>query len=232
MSSIEPGSLRQSTYESIRALIVTGHLSPGERVTEMELVNQLGVSRTPVREALNRLQRDGLVVERPRSGFAVVRFDETMLGEAFDLRAELDAYATRLAVARITAEEVQMLRQLLSDCDALAQTDHSPRGRMSEMEMGIDFHRAIARFSGNGLLADAIDLLLIKCQVFVWMELTQLDEWKTAREDHWAIFDAIAAGDVDQACQQSRRHIEQSRDGILRVLRLRSDLRDSYLKHE
>ncbi|HEX9859117.1 MAG TPA: GntR family transcriptional regulator, partial [Paracoccaceae bacterium] len=207
-----------------------GQLAPGVRVTEQELVDQLGVSRTPVREALNRLQRDGLVVERPRTGFAVVTFDETMLREVFDLRAELDAYATRLAVARITDDELQVLRQLLDDCDELARTDPTPRGRLAEMEIGMDLHRSIARFSGNALLAETLHGLLVKCQVFVWMELTQMNEWKAAREDHRAIFEAIAARDAERACALSRRHIQQSRDGILGLLTLRRDFRNSYTR--
>jgi DNA-binding GntR family transcriptional regulator len=228
MNEISPSPLRQSAYEAIKAMIVTGQLTPGRRVTEQELTEQLQVSRTPVREALNRLQRDGLVIERPRTGFAVVQFDETMLREVFDLRAEMDGYATRLAVDRISADELGSLFQLLDKCDELALTDASPRGRMAEMELGMDLHRLIARISGNALLADLLDGLLVKCQVYVWIELNQLDEFRTAREDHRAIVDAIAAKDAEKACALSRRHIQQSRDGILGLLQMRRDMRSSY----
>jgi DNA-binding GntR family transcriptional regulator len=228
MNEVSPSPLRQSAYEAIKAMIITGQLSPGRRVTEMELTEQLQVSRTPVREALNKLQRDGLVIERPRTGFAVVQFDETMLREVFDLRAEMDGYATRLAVTRATKEDVQALYLLLDKCDALARNDPSPHGRMTEMELGMDLHRSIARLSGNSLLAELLEGLLVKCQVYVWMELNQLNEFRAAREDHRAIVDAIAEGNADKACAQSRRHIEQSRDGILGLLLLRRDMRNSY----
>lgn len=228
MSETPQSPLRNSSYEAIKAMIVTGQLAPGRRVTELDLAEQLQVSRTPVREALNRLQRDGLVVERPRTGFAVVQFDETMLREVFDLRKELDSYATRLAVLRITDEQVMSLTEILDKCDELARTDPSPRGRLEEMELGMELHRRIARISGNSLLAELLDGLLVKCQVFVWMELTQLDEFRAAREDHRMIVEAIAARDADQACEHSRRHIRQSRDGILGLLRMKRDMRDSY----
>jgi DNA-binding GntR family transcriptional regulator len=229
MNEVARGHLRQSTYESIKAMIVTGQLSPGRRITELELVEQLQVSRTPVREALNRLERDGLVIERPRTGFAVVQFDEAMLRNVFDIRAELDVYATTLAIARITPDEVEILRGLVADCERLAQTDPSSRARLEEMQMGMEIHRAIARFSGNAMLAEMLSGLLEKCQVYVWMELTQLNDWKAARDDHHMIVEAIAARDTDTACRESRRHIQQSRDGILNLMHRQRDLRDLYL---
>jgi DNA-binding GntR family transcriptional regulator len=228
MNEVARGHLRQSTYEAIKAMIVTGQLTPGQRLTELELVEQLQVSRTPVREALNRLQRDGLVIERPRTGFAVVPFDETMLRNVFDIRAELDDYATRLAIPRITPEEVDVLRRLVADCESLAQTDPSHRGRLDEMQTGLEIHRAIARFSGNAMLAEMLNGLLEKCQVYVWMELTQLNDWKEARDEHHIIVEAIAAGDTETACRETRRHIQQSRDGILDLMLRQRDLRDLY----
>ena len=228
MNEVARGHLRQSTYEAIKAMIVTGQLTPGQRLTELELVERLQVSRTPVREALNRLQRDGLVIERPRAGFAVVPFDEAMLRNVFDIRAELDDYATRLAIARITPEEVDVLRGLVAECERLAQTDPSPRGRLDEMQTGIEIHRMIARFSGNAMLAEILNGLLEKCQVYVWMELTQLNDWKEARDEHHIIVEAIAAGDVETACRETRRHIQQSRDGILNLMLRQRDLRDLY----
>jgi DNA-binding GntR family transcriptional regulator len=228
MTELSQSPLRQSAYEAIKAMIVTGQLAPGRRVTELDLAEQLQVSRTPVREALNRLQRDGLVVERPRTGFAVVQFDEKMLREVFDLRAELDSYATGLAVERITDDQVTSLIEILDKCDELARTDPSPRGRLEEMELGMDLHRQIARISGNSLLAELLDGLLVKCQVYVWMELTQLDEFSVARADHRLIVEAIAARDADMARDQTRRHIRQSRDGILSLLRMKRDMREFY----
>jgi DNA-binding GntR family transcriptional regulator len=228
MNEIARGHLRQSTYEAIKSMIVTGKLTPGQRLTELELVEQLQVSRTPVREALNRLQRDGLVIERARTGFAVVSFDETMLRNVFDIRAELDDYATRLTIPRITREEVDVLRCLVAECERLGQTDASPRARLDEMQTGIEIHRSIARFSGNALLAEMLNGLLEKCQVYVWMELTQLNDWKAARDEHHAIVEAIAAGDTETACRETRRHIQQSRDGILDLMLRQRDLRDLY----
>ncbi|WEZ85956.1 GntR family transcriptional regulator (plasmid) [Rhizobium sp. 32-5/1] len=228
MNEIARGQLRQTTYEAIKAMIVTGQLTPGRRLTELELVEQLQVSRTPVREALNRLERDGLVIERPRTGFAVVHFDEAMLRNVFDIRVVLDEHATRLAMARITDDEVDVLRGLVAECERLAAHDPTPRGRLQEMQTGLEIHRSIARYSGNPMLADMLNGLLEKCQVYVWMELTQLNDWQQARDEHHAIVEAIAARDVQKACDEARQHINQSRDGILKMMNLQRDFRDLY----
>lgn len=135
----------------------------------------------------------------------------------------------QLKIAQGRAADVATLLALLDQCDDLAQTDPTPRGRMQEMELGMELHRSIARFSGNALLADVLDGLLVKCQVYVWMELTQLDEFRAAREDHRAIVTAIAARDADRACDRSRLHINQSRDGILGLLQIKRDMRESYI---
>lgn len=209
-------------------MIVTGQLAPGRRLIELELVEQLQVTRTPVREALNRLERDGLVIERPRTGFAVVHFNETMLRNVFDIRAVLDEHATRLAITRITDDEVEVLRGLVAECKRLASNDPSPRGRLKELQTGLEIHRSIAQFSGNPMLADMLNGLLEKCQIYVWMELTQFNDWQQARDEHHAIVEAIAARDVEMACREARQHINQSRDGILKMMNLQRDFRDLY----
>jgi DNA-binding GntR family transcriptional regulator len=96
------------------------------------------------------------------------------------------------------------------------------------MQTGLEIHRAIARFSGNAMLAEMLNGLLEKCQVYVWMELTQLNDWKEARDEHHIIVEAIAAGDTETACRETRRHIQQSRDGILDLMLRQRDLRDLY----
>ena len=222
------GHLRHSTYEAIKWMIVTGQLAPGSRLTELDLTEQLQVSRTPVREALNKLQRDGLVIERPRTGFSVVTFDEVMLCEVFDLRAELDNYATRLTTGRITPDQIQTLQDMVAECENLAKSGRGTKANLQEMQVGIEIHRSVAAFSGNAVLAEMMNGLLDKCQVYVWMELTNLNDWKGARDDHALIVDAIARGDVEAACRESRRHIQESRDGILSLFKMRQDLRSLY----
>jgi DNA-binding GntR family transcriptional regulator len=216
-------TLRESVYGSLKAMIVTGQLSPGARLTEIDLAAKLKVSRTPVREALNRLEHDGLVAGR-RQGYAVKEFDINMFREAFEVRELLDGYATELATAKITAADKQRLRGMVKECERLASLpDRSRDDMFQELQIGMDIHRAIADISGNEMLRDLLNGILDKCQHYVWMELLWLDEWRIARDEHFAIVEAICAGNAARASELARRHIHGSRNNILRLLQAKSD---------
>lgn len=225
MKAPERGMLRQSIFATVKSLIVTGQLPPGSRIVEEELAERLGVSRTPVREALNRLERDGLVVVRPRSGFGVAPFDTKSAQDAFDMREALECHAAVLACARIDDGGRRRLRTIIEECEALAAL----RGRTThealiEMQLGVDLHRAIAELGGNILLAETVSRLLDRCQAWVWMDLTRLDHWGEARADHRQIVEAVCAGDSTRAEAEMRAHLRDARDNVLRLLTAREEL--------
>ncbi|TJX41553.1 MAG: GntR family transcriptional regulator, partial [Mesorhizobium sp.] len=108
MSHFEPAAAK--AYRALEHMIVTLELAPASFVTEGALIERLGLGRTPVREAFNRLERDGLVIGRPRQGYVVAEFNLTMFREAFDIRELLDGRATELAAATATAADKTRLR--------------------------------------------------------------------------------------------------------------------------
>ena len=217
-------TLRDSVYGSLKAMIVTGQLAPGARVTENDLAAKLKVSRTPVREALNRLERDGLVTGRPRQGYILKEFDLNMFREAFEVRELLDGYATELATANITPADKERLRYMVRECERLASLPGRNRDDMlQELQIGMDIHRAIAEISGNEMLSGLLNGILDKCQHYVWMELLWLDEWRIARDEHFEIVEAVCAGDAARAAELARQHIRGSRNNILRLLQAKSD---------
>lgn len=222
---LKASSLRNSAYDSLKAMIITGQLPPGSRLTEIDLAEKLSVSRTPIREALNRLERDGLVVSRLRHGYAVKEFDLNMFREAFAVREALDAYATELACANITADGKRRLRALVKECEDLAKLPNRKREHMfKELQVGMDIHRTIAELSGNAMLAEMINGILDKCLHYVWMELLWLDEWQEARTEHSQIVEAICAGNAARACALSRRHIRESSANASKLLETKVEL--------
>ena len=224
MPTRKKNTLRESVYGSMKAMIVTGQLPPGARVTENDLAIRLKVSRTPVREALNRLEQDGLVVGRPRQGYLVKEFDIHMFREAFEIRELLDGYATELATAKVTAADKERLRQMVRECERLAALPtRSSDDMFQELQIGMDIHRTIAQISGNVMLSGLLNGILDKCQHYVWMELLRLDEWGIARDEHFEIVEAICAGDAARAVDLTRAHIRGSRNNILRLLQAKSD---------
>lgn len=224
MASNRSELLGQSTYDSLKAMIVTGQLPPGARITENELAEKLRVSRTPVREALNRLERDGLVTARPHHGFTIKPFDLKMLREAFELREVLDGYAVELATCRMTEADKKRLRGMVEECERLANLpERSQQDHFQELQVGLDIHRVIAEISGNETLSDFLISILDKCQHYVWTELMWLDEWREARDDHARIVEAMCQGDGIGAGKLARQHVRESRENILKLLQAKSD---------
>jgi len=224
-------TLKESVYASLRAMILTGELQPGGRLTESDLAERLKVSRTPLREALNRLERDGLVVNKPRQGYAVSAFDLKDFEDAFEVRTVLDGYAAEQATRTITETDKARLRAMVRQCEAMAaEPNRSLDDLIEEMQVGLEIHRVIARSSGNLVLTDMLSRILDRCQYFVWLELLWLDEWAVARREHAAIVEAICGGDGPLAADLARNHVRGSRNNILRFLRARSAYRDSLLR--
>jgi DNA-binding GntR family transcriptional regulator len=212
-------TLKESAYESLKKMIQSGLLQPGSRLTEIDLAARLKVSRTPLREALNRLEHDGLVTSKPRHGYFVTMFDLRALEEAFDVREVLEGYAAQRASELIGAEDKKRLRAIVRQCEDMAKTKNRPmEDLVEEMRLGFDIHRLIARVSGNDFLCELLLKIFEKFQDFVWIELLWLDEWAEARREHAAIVEAICAGDAQRAAELARQHVRGSRTSIVRFL--------------
>jgi DNA-binding GntR family transcriptional regulator len=217
------GTLKQSVYESLRKMIQTGVLQPGSRLTELDLAARLRVSRTPLREALNRLERDGLVTNKPRHGYFVTIFDLRALEDAFGVREVLDGYAAQRATERIGAQDKKKLRAIVRQCETMAKVKNRPMEDLAEeMRLGFEIHRLIAGVSGNDFLCELLSRIFDQFQHFVWIELLWLDEWDVARREHAAIVEAICSGDSQQAGELARRHVRGSRNNIVRFLQAKT----------
>jgi DNA-binding GntR family transcriptional regulator len=219
-------TLKESVYGSLKAMILTGELRPGGRLTESDLALRLKVSRTPLREALNRLERDGLVTSKPHHGYFVADFDLKTFEDAFDIREVLDGYAAQQAAEKMGSADKEKLRAIQGRCEAMATTASSSMDDMvEEMRLGLEIHRIIARASGNELLNDMLSRILDKCHHFVWMELLWLDQWAAAREEHGGIIDAICSGDGERAADLARRHVRGSKNNVRRFLQAKTAYR-------
>src|SRR5262249_14860936 len=112
-------TLKEATYAALKAMILIGELAPGSRLTESALAQRLKVSRTPLREALNRLERDGLITNRPRYGCFVAAFDIKTFEESFGIREVLDGFAAEQAAEHASAEDKHKLRRILARAQSL-----------------------------------------------------------------------------------------------------------------
>ena len=201
----ERGSVVEIAYWTLREAIRGGDVAAGERLMEVPLAATLEMSRTPVREALRRLEAEQLIENVPRRGLVVPEVTLEDLIEIFSIREYLEGLSARLASEHMTTTEVYVLGQTVAQTeDAIKQGDLEALARSSAA-----FHRLIRQGARNSRLPRLISLLY---DAHRSVGLHQLGETRLARAaaQHRAIFEAIRAGDVAQAEAGMRQHIREA----------------------
>jgi len=206
-------------YESLRESIRSGRLPPGERLRETDIAERLGVSRTPVREALRRLQSDGLVTFAPWRGMTVAALDLAQLEELYDMREVLESAAARFAATSASDADVAWLRCLLDEQSA-AGSDAGALERINR-----EFHDAIYRAAHNRYLLGALSSLADSLGLLKNTTFSIAGRPKSGLTEHRRIVAAIAARDPEAAEDAARSHIAKARD--LRLHLFRSEQRPS-----
>lgn len=209
------GSLVDQVRDSIFAAITSGLLDPGARLREIPLSEHFGVSTTPVREALRRLQSEGLVEVHPRRGAVVLAMDESMVCNLYDLRMLLETAATRLAASQDVLELSQVYA-LMAQAEALV--DGPNEAEFAHVD--VKLHRAIHDLSGNPELADAAERVHHRIQT-VRVRCAIPGRLRIAQDQHGDIVEALRKRKPDLAEAAARRHIESARENVLTVLRAR-----------
>lgn len=201
-----PAPLREAVYEAIVDLIVNRTLRQGQHLVENELAEYLGVSRQPVREALQRLQTDGWVDLRPAQGAFVHSPTDEEADQLLGVRSVLETYSARLAAERATPKDVNRLWELQQDgLDALAANDAEKL-----MAANTALHDAIKEIAGNDVLAKHIGLVERRWRWY-YISIAQPrgdDSWA----EHAELIKAISAADADLASEVMSRHTERTRE--------------------
>lgn len=199
---VQLGAALDIAYWTIRDAIRSGLIGPGERLLEVELAGALEMSRTPVREALRRLEIERLVENSPRRGLAVPTMSLSDLSEIFDIREVLEGLAARRAAQRISPTELAALRDTIERMEqALAAGDVQRLSDTSEL-----FHQLLLAGSKLTRLPDFIGLLVDLHQASLRLYEFAPDRTADAVREHRGIYEAIAAGDADHAEALAREH--------------------------
>jgi DNA-binding GntR family transcriptional regulator len=203
----------EEAYEQIKDKIITLELEPASVIDEQALMEQLGLGRTPIREALQRLSADSLVHIVPRRGMFVTDISITDLQQIFEVRIELAGFCARLAAQRITPDLVAEMRTVLQGLDHVKPGDFKVL-----MEIDRSFQRVLYRASGNEILAETLDRLYDLSLRIWYLVLNRLGDVQTSIEQHRDLADALEAGDGDRAEALIQRHITQFQHWIKAVL--------------
>jgi len=202
-------SLADKAYHEIRGLIVSLELAPGAVIDERDLIERLGIGRTPVREALRRLALERLVEVYPRRGMFVTGVDVRQLARLSEVRAVLEPEAARLAAGRATDADREELDALLEELDA---------GGAELMELDERIHRAVYRAAHNDLLEATLEQYYALA-LRIWMlALERTQDLEEAVEAHRDLVEAIRDGDGERAAQTMHDHVENFEQAMHRVL--------------
>jgi DNA-binding GntR family transcriptional regulator len=216
--SPDAGTLRAKAYTDLKTLILRGKLKPGERLAETDLARRLGVSRTPLREALTRLEQDGLIIGKPHLGYVVIDLDAKALLDLLNIREVLDMHAATEAVRHASERDLARLRAVMARIERLNDRDsRSVKDIAEELELGLRIHEVIAEATGNRYLVESLTRIYERLQLALWLEILWVDKWDNTLEEHRAIVDAVCRRDGAAAAAAARAHVQTSRDNILRL---------------
>jgi DNA-binding GntR family transcriptional regulator len=202
-------SLADKAYHAIRDLIVSLELAPGAVIDERELIERLGIGRTPVREALRRLAQERLVEVYPRRGMFVTGVDVRELARLSEVRAVLEPEAARLAAERATEADRRELAALLAELDA---------GGSELMDLDERIHRAVYRAAHNHLLEATLEQYYVLALRIWAIALDRAHDLEEAVEAHRVLLRAIHDGDAERAAATMRAHVENFEHAMHRVL--------------
>lgn len=215
-TKIKPRSIENEIISRLRAAIVSGQFPPGAHLNESEIAKQMEVSRIPIREAIKKLEQEGLVVRQPNKGVDVISFTEQDVRETFSLRARLESMAFEWAIPNITNEDMAQLRALVTEQEtAIAERSYDELARLD-----MRFHELICLKAGHSRLLKIWYELHAQGQMMLNLRFRVMADYtpKTVTEDHLEILDAIGRGDIESAVRLTNAISERVIDECIETL--------------
>jgi DNA-binding GntR family transcriptional regulator len=204
-------SVRQTTYLQLKDLILGGQLRPAERLSEQSLSRRLGVSRTPLREALMKLEKEGLVVGQRNVGYTVISFDVPAVRQLLVVREALDVCAAELACLHATDEDLARIRAIIAEMEGMRDGDGNPPSDIARsLDLGLYIHKVIAEAARNQPLIQMTDQIYQQLQLALWLEVQWVDFGNSDLVEHKAIAEAICSRDPAAAAAAARAHVRSS----------------------
>lgn len=213
---MESRPIREIAYEVLKHAIVTGEIPAGERIVETDYAERLHISRTPLREALRKLERDGLVEYVLRRGVVVRAFTIEDVDEIYTIRNALEMLTLPAIIERATPEDIASLRAKLHEMDKVMAMDDIEK--LSPMARA--FHSAITHISGKNRILRVIESQDEFINRFSAMAIRQEDRRVQAHEEHHKLVDYIEQRDLEHLEKLTRKHIERSKENCLAALKL------------
>ena len=207
--------LRDVVFNTLRQAILRGELKPGERLMEIQLANKLGVSRTPIREAIRKLELEGLVLMIPRKGAEVAEITEKNLRDVLEVRAALEELAVQLACDRIDKEGIENLKRAAENFKSTLDSDDITK----IAEADVAFHDIIYLATDNQRLIQLLNNLREQMYRYRVEYLKQKDCYPQLLAEHQQIIHALENGEKDVATKLTNQHIKNQVSAVSGVIR-------------
>lgn len=208
----ERKSLGQHVFDNLKQAIIRGNITPGEWLVESHIAQMLGISRTPVREAIHKLEREGLIERQPRGGFTILGLGRDDIEETFGIRSVLEGYAARLATVKHRSKELKALETKIGEFQVCLNN-----GKLDVLpEINTEFHDLLYALSKSPRLIHMINAL--RDQIFRFRQMILKDDKlaKISNEDHIQMLKFMRKRDAEGVEMLVRDHILRGQDEVLR----------------
>ena len=204
--------LREIVYEQLKRQILTGRITPGTRMMEVELADEMGVSRTPVREAIRKLEKEGLVTIEPRRGANASDISVKDMVDTLEVREDLEGLAAALAAERMTEEQIDELVKITEGySEAILNSDTEKIIHYDEK-----FHKHIVSCSGNKTLIQLSEIVQELALRFRYIYYDDFSRYENMPVEHRQIIAAITGGDADTARMSADSHVKKLKEFVIR----------------
>lgn len=212
--------LRDMVFDVLMNAIMNGQLSPGERLLEVQLADEMGVSRTPVREAIRRLELEGFVIMVPRKGAYVAGLSVDDVECVYEIRIALESLAVRLAASRMTDEDYQLLDDLAARMTATWQ-----EGNVEQwVALDAQFHELLYKFSRNERLVQMMSNIMEQLSRYRIISLADMTVRRNSLSEHQALIEALKQRDSAAAEAAAAKHIENTKCSLVNMLKAKFSL--------
>ena len=208
--------LRDVVFKTLRQAILKGELEPGERLMEIQLAERLGVSRTPIREAIRKLELEGLVLMIPRKGAEVAKISVSNLRDVLEVRRSLEELAIDLACQRMTPEEFEALKAAQEKfTEAIKKGDAIQIAQNDEL-----YHEIIYNSTKNAKLVQVLNNLREQMYRYRFEYIKDFSQHDKVIEEHRKIYESLRDRDVESATEAAKTHIDNQKKAIIRQIQL------------
>jgi DNA-binding GntR family transcriptional regulator len=207
-------SLREEVYDSLRKSILHGKLKAGQRLIEEQLAHQIGISRTPVREAFHKLEKDDLVIRLPKGGFAVREFTKADVEEIFGIRCALESYAAYLATIHITPDKISALEKKMEELQKALEGGDTNK----VVQLNTEFHNLLYKACKSKKLADMINNYSDYFYRYRAAFPINEDNFKYTVDDHRSMLEAMKKKNPRVVEKLVRTHLEKTKELVLQAV--------------